>query len=309
MKERNNIKISLIIPVFNIEKYVYKCLCSVVEQTKMPDEVIIIDDCSQEKTSIICDEFSKKYSFIKTIHLTQNGGVSKARNVGIEVSNGKYLLFIDGDDILSKYYVEKILDNIEKFKADLLIGNYTTAENYLDQFENCCIKNNINNMKAEEFRTKLALGEKEGYLWNKLFKRNIIIDNQLKFDERLELFEDLKFVYQYVMNSDTVIEIPDVIYWYRTRIDSAVHQLYSGKRWQQYCVIKYILNNEKQDSKELNNLLIFYAWMYLNSSVNLNENDRKKIVLKDIKKIFFKTNIPYNIKQLMKIAYKTLKNR
>ena len=122
-------------------------------------------------------------------------------------------------------------------------------------------------MKAEEFRTKLALGEKEGYLWNKLFKRNIIIDNQLKFDERLELFEDLKFVYQYVMNSDTVIEIPDVIYWYRTRIDSAVHQLYSGKRWQQYCVIKYILNNEKQDSKELNNLLIFYAWMYLNSSV------------------------------------------
>ena len=138
--------------------------------------------------------------------------MSKARNVGIEVSNGKYLLFIDGDDILSKYYVEKILDNIEKFKADLLIGNYTTAENYLDQFENCCIKNNINNMKAEEFRTKLALGEKEGYLWNKLFKRNIIIDNQLKFDERLELFEDLKFVYQYVMNSDTVIEIPDVIY-------------------------------------------------------------------------------------------------
>ncbi len=74
-------------------------------------------------------------------------------------------------------------------------------------------------MKAEEFRTKLALGEKEGYLWNKLFKRNIIIDNQLKFGERLELFEDLKFVYQYVMNSDTVIEIPDVIYWYRTRID------------------------------------------------------------------------------------------
>ena len=147
MKERNNIKISLIIPVFNIEKYVYKCLCSVVEQTKMPDEVIIIDDCSQDKTSIICDEFSKKYSFIKTIHLTQNGGVSKARNVGIEVSNGKYLLFIDGDDILSKYYVEKILDNIEKFKADLLIGNYTTAENYLDQFENCCIKNNINNIE------------------------------------------------------------------------------------------------------------------------------------------------------------------
>lgn len=62
-------------------------------------------------------------------------------------------------------------------------------------------------------------------------------------------------------------------------------------------------------ANELNNLLIFYAWMYLNSSVNLNENDRKKIVLKDIKKIFFKTNIPYNIKQLMKIAYKTLKNR
>ena len=59
---------------YHIEKYVYKCLCSVVEQTKMPDEVIIIDDCSQDKTSIICDEFSKKYSFIKTIHLTQNGG-------------------------------------------------------------------------------------------------------------------------------------------------------------------------------------------------------------------------------------------
>lgn len=69
-----------------------------------------------------------------------------------------YLL--NGDDILSKYYVEKILDNIEKFKADLLIGNYTTAENYLDQFENCCIKNNINNMKAGRISNKVSFGRK-----------------------------------------------------------------------------------------------------------------------------------------------------
>lgn len=235
-----------------------------------------------------------------------NGGVSRARNKGINLAKGEYVLFVDGDDVLSKYYVEKMLDALDRYETDLVIGRYTLNRKELG-FPQCEAPDKMSD--AELLRKKLVRGEGEGYLWNKVFKLEIIRKEQLKFDESLDLFEDLKFVYQYLTCVQKIVEISDIIYWYRSRDDSAVHQLNDDKRWQQYKVIKYFKSNERNlnDDDKLNEELLFYAWMYLKSSVKLKEDLKRREVLSDIKGLFFKINIIDNIKQTVCLIYSWMK--
>lgn len=222
------------------------------------------------------------------------------------MARGEYVLFVDGDDVLSKYYVEKMLVTLEKYKADLVVGSYTLDRKELG-LPQCEVPDKM--LDAELIRRRLVQGECEGYLWNKIFKLEIIRRKQLKFDDSLDLFEDLKFVYQYLVHSKKIVEISDIIYWYRSRNDSAVHQLNSDKRWQQYKVIKYFKNNEQNltDDDKLNKELLFYAWMYLKSSVKSKENSKRKEALSDIKRLFFKINAIDNIKQTVCLIYCWLK--
>lgn len=235
-----------------------------------------------------------------------NGGVSRARNKGINLAKGEYVLFVDGDDVLSKYYVEKMLDALDRYETDLVIGRYTLNRKELG-FPQCETSDKMSD--AELLRRKLVRGEGEGYLWNKVFKLEIIRKKQLKFDESLDLFEDLKFVYQYLACAQKIVEISDIVYWYRSRDNSAVHQLNADKRWQQYKVIKYFKSNERNlnaDDK-LNEELLFYAWMYLKSSVKLKEDLKRREVLSDIKSLFFKINIIDNIKQAVCLIFSWMK--
>lgn len=142
-----------------------------------------------------------------------------------------------------------------------------------------------------------------------MFKLEIIRKEQLKFDESLDLFEDLKFVYQYLACAQKIVEISDIVYWYRSRDNSAVYQLNADKRWQQYKVIKYFKSNERNlnTDEKLNEELLFYAWMYLKSSVKLKEDLKRREVLSDIKSLFFKINIIDNIKQAVCLIFSWMK--
>ena len=106
-----------------------------------------------------------------------------------------------------------------------------------------------------------------------------------------------------------IVEISDILYWYRSSDDSAVHQLNDDKRWQQYKVFKYFKSNERNlnDDDKLNEELLFYAWMYLKSSIKLKEDLKRREVLSDIKGLFFKINIIDNIKQTVCLLYSWMK--
>lgn len=115
--------VSIIVPVYNVEKYLKKCVDSIINQTYKNLEIVLVDDGSTDNSGKICDEYAKKDSRIKVIH-KQNGGLSDARNVGIDNSKGKYITFIDSDDTIENDYVEYLYSLLKKYKTNLSICNY-----------------------------------------------------------------------------------------------------------------------------------------------------------------------------------------
>lgn len=116
--------VSVIVTAYNLERYLSKCLDSILAQTYPELEVIVIDDASTDKTKLICDEYEKKDQRVRVIHLAKNGGVSNARNVAIENAKGTYLTFIDGDDWINTAYVEEYLTQAKKHNAEIVMGPY-----------------------------------------------------------------------------------------------------------------------------------------------------------------------------------------
>ncbi len=170
--------ISVIIPVYNVEKYLPRCLDSVVAQTYTNLEIILVDDGSTDTSGKICDEYAKRDARIKVIH-KQNGGVSSARNAALKICTGQYVGFVDSDDYIERDMFEYLLNLIISSKADLarceIIG-----------------KNNLF-IKAQAIKSSDALEKclPNIYLWNMLFPRDIIAN--LSFDEDIFFGEDMKF--------------------------------------------------------------------------------------------------------------------
>ena len=126
--KKNIEKISVIIPMYKVEKYLKKCIESVLKQTYTNLEIILVDDGSPDNCGEICEEYKKKDSRIKVIH-KENGGLSDARNKGIDVATGKYVTFIDSDDFIEKNYVEFLYNLIRKYNADISIGSHKIIYN------------------------------------------------------------------------------------------------------------------------------------------------------------------------------------
>lgn len=166
-------KISVIIPVYKVEKYLSKCVDSVLSQTYKNLEVFLVDDGSPDNCGKICDEYAKKDERVKVIH-KQNGGVSSARNAGLEVCTGDYITFVDSDDWIEPTYVEELYNAIKKYDCDVSVcgfnevnedGNIKCTSNYKEINVDCC-KNNF----YEAFFCKNNLRH---YVWGILYKKNI----------------------------------------------------------------------------------------------------------------------------------------
>ena len=117
------VRVSVVIPVYNVEKYLVQCLDSVVAQDYKDIEVILVDDGSTDSSGLICDEYAKKYQFIDVIH-KKNGGLGYARNTGIERAKGDYITFIDSDDIVGKQMITNLINQIDRNGADTVVGGF-----------------------------------------------------------------------------------------------------------------------------------------------------------------------------------------
>lgn len=167
--------VSVVIPVYNVEHYLPKCIESVIKQTYAQLEIILVDDGATDLSGKICEQYAKRDSRIQVIH-KPNGGLSDARNCGLERATGKYITFIDSDDYVSKYFVERLYTNIVKTGADISIGNFLRVK------ENTEIQDNIE--KSCEFKVYdriqsfTALYDKElkdifTTAWGKIYKREL----------------------------------------------------------------------------------------------------------------------------------------
>lgn len=217
-----NPKISVIVPVYNVEKYLCSCIDSILAQTFTDFELLLIDDGSRDKSGEICDEYANKDCRVKVFH-KENGGVSSARNLGIDESKGEYLFFVDSDDIISSFYIEMFVNYIKKNDSVCVVCKYTNRLSLL--------KNQIDSIKTKEMTSSefldeiwISEGKLDGYLWNKMFKRKILIDLNIRFDEKVSIWEDMLFVVEYFVNISTVVFADAVLYYYRDTMNSAVKQ-------------------------------------------------------------------------------------
>ena len=193
---------SIIIPVYNVEKYLKRCLDSVIQQKFNNFEVLLIDDGSTDRSLSICQEYANKDSRIKVFH-KENGGVSTARNLGLEKAQGKWITFIDSDDWITKDYFE-VLEPLMKNDYELIVFN-----NYHQENNNKFVTYNrgfdSNYYNISDFA---HLNGKNGYNdfivligivpWNKAYLRSVITKNNLKFDVGMSTGEDACFIMDYL---------------------------------------------------------------------------------------------------------------
>ncbi|MGL5989235.1 glycosyltransferase family 2 protein [Cetobacterium sp.] len=219
--KKNKIKVSVIIPVYNVEKYLVRCIESILSQKYKNLEIILVDDGSSDKCGDICDNYSKKDNRIKVYHKT-NGGLSDARNYGMKYITGEYTLFLDSDDWILDECIETLLKVALENKNDVVqCGFYYSYEKYLI-YDNRYYKEadkNIN-LKNSELMKELVINERiKNFAWGKLYKTNLIKNVPFK---KGVLFEDVFWAHEVMRNVKKYTILHKPLWHYTQREDSIV---------------------------------------------------------------------------------------
>lgn len=222
------IKVSVVVPVYNVEKVLSVCLDSIITQTYKNIEIILIDDGSTDKSKDICDEYAKKQSNVICIH-KKNEGLGKARNTGILSAHGDYVIFIDSDDYIEKNMIEEMIKSSDKGNADLItsefiyngIIQYSTIPEgiYRDsEIRDILLVNMMgvsNSKKNDQFNVSAC---------TKMYKLNTIKSNHLEFfSERELIWEDMEFNFSYLQKCKEVVVKNQAYYHYNYNSNSLTH--------------------------------------------------------------------------------------
>lgn len=239
-------KISVILPVYNVEKYVRKCLLSIVEQSYQNFEVLIVDDGSVDNFFKEIEDIVAENKNIK-IYQKANGGLASARNFGLEKANGDYILFIDSDDWIEKDLFKNLVENLSD--EDILIfnlGKYSNKEGKI--ITNRRIKN-INKELLKINEGYIFLDEVPNGATIKIYKRSFIEKNNFRFNEGLKLYEDTYWDIITLINTKKVRFLDYVGYWYRVGRDgSLITDLSSEKNKKYQLMIKELLLKLKDEN-------------------------------------------------------------
>ena len=205
--------VSVIVPVYNVEKYLDRCVESIVNQTYRNLEIILVDDGSPDNCPQMCDDWAKKDERIKVLHKS-NGGVSSARNFGINESSGEYISFIDSDDYIRNDMLEIIIKVADKYNADMVRCSYNIDTYGKDEIVVAEVDDEIRIIKnREQFLNDLHWdGHKAAFIANKVFKRSSI--GEIRFNENFVAGEDVLFVYSVLERSNIVVYYDIPLYFY-----------------------------------------------------------------------------------------------
>lgn len=288
--------VSIIIPVYNSEKWLKSCLNSILNQSYHNLEVILIDDGSKDNSAYICDDYEKKDSRVRVIH-KKNEGVSIARNCGINTAKGEYIQFVDSDDIIHPQMTEQMVKIISEKKADVVMcGFLAIKEKEMLEYR----FQDLSEVKVGEMTQKQALQNIitnegfRGFPWNKMFRKEVLdVNEEIRFDPKIAICEDLLFCCEYLSKVKNVVYINEKLYGYvyhdnsvlkmvnerfLTSIDAKrkIAEIYDG-----YCL---------PEGRSYYIYLIAYLFIFISSNaVKSRENELKK-ELKE-KKEWFKPEV------------------
>lgn len=268
--------ISIIVPVYKVEKYIRVCVDSIICQNG-DWELILVDDGSPDGCPAICDEYAAKDERVRVIH-KENGGVSTARNVGLDVARGEWIWFVDGDDFIKDYSIPQILSYINKYSdCDLVqMGMlYFTNGSY------------NNKVSVKEYLSK----DKNDFLLQNvcfhnprmLFKRSLIEENKIRFTCGIKIAEDQEFQLKCMMKCNYPIQLPIESYVYRQRLDSATHNSDTEKRIVDDTLVvldniyNYIVSNNISAEGWLQNRLLIMVRSLLYAASKVKDLDKKYV--------------------------------
>lgn len=273
-------KVSIIIPVYNVEKYIDKCLHCLVNQTLKNIEIIIVNDGSPDNSQIIIDKYVEKYpnkikSFIK-----ENGGQGSARNFGLTKATGEYIGYVDSDDYIELDMYEKLYNKAKTKNYDIVsCGNYNVSENDGNKKTDNVLSIYNNKLENTMFG-KIAV-------WNKIYKKEILLENNIEFKEKV-WYEDLAFTIKAILNSKSFALVNEPLYNYLIRQGSTMNNSNIKRNLEILEAFDDILEYIKhKDNKKIFEKIEFLAvdHIYISAIVRIiraeaNQKNKKEIINK-----------------------------
>lgn len=289
--------VSVIVPMYNAEKYIDRCTKSILEQTYNNIEIIIVDDGSTDES---LQKINKFLDGRIKVYSQKNKGVSAARNLGIEKSTGDYLLFVDADDYIDKKMVEELVSKVENDSTLVFCNNYEIWKNRIDarilfsEYNNCEIKKN-------DVLKEIASGN-AGLVCSKLVSSKVIKDNNIKFNEKIIMGEDQVFFLEVSEKTKTFKYVKKALYHYDRTNEESTTLRYKENLYNNFLIVykktKLVFErnklNSKEDKKLLNDKILNFTWICLNNEVN---NFDFKTTIENIKDILnsAKQDIDFNL--------------
>lgn len=263
--------VSIIVPVYNAEKYLSQCIESIINQTYKNLEIILVDDGSKDSSGQICDIYSQKDSRIRVVH-KENGGVSVARNTGLDIANGEFIAFVDADDYLLESMIEKLYFAID--------GKDISMCRYLQVKPNSvvkCYEKNLEFFKKAPYDFKYIMVDKYsktendtvitdkifGSVWRTLFRKNIIDDKNIRFSKGIKIAEDRLFLLEYCGFCKNAGVVDEYLYGYRVGLLEQATAVFN----------KYQPNLEKSQK-----LLVQKQIELINSNLKLSKKEKKSLI-------------------------------
>lgn len=298
MKEIHAPLVSIIVPVYNAEKYLNRCIDSMLSQTMTDFELLLIDDGSQDNSGRICDEYAEKDARVRVFHKS-NGGVSSARNQGLDNAMGNWITYVDADDRCSCDYLEHLLSKVDDH-TDLIISYAVICDSTGEKAE-VYPEYRVN---ATNFEKLFVDSDMHWHTspWAKLYRASIIYENNLRFNEMMHIGEDADFLFSFMLITDKIYVSSGTDYYYTCdvsgsltkRINTIDSELASYRTIR--CLVNRIIQqNNIKDNRAIDNLgwlVASYVRRVLNSLYhNALKTDKRIEVIKSLDLAVYLHNI------------------
>ena len=280
-------QVSVIIPVYNCEKYMGKCVDSVLNQSYQNTEIVLIDDGSRDNSWKICNQYAKDYKNVRVIH-QKNSGVSAARNTGLNNATGEYVMFVDSDDWLSPDTIRVMMNEFEQTELDLVASSisFDYEDGKAVKFEQPAISFNLQK-NVNDFFQRLYSCFFFNAVYAKLYKKSILEKYDIQFDRRYSILEDSTFVLNYLQYTKHICCLSMVGYHYRQLNEESLVKKYNENELEAYKTRSYaaaslekLLNNENKyfyDTSVFNELWGILPKLYYRSGLSSKQKKNETI--------------------------------
>ncbi|MGN1420917.1 MAG: glycosyltransferase family 2 protein [Eubacterium sp.] len=302
--------ISVIVPIYKVEKYINQCVDSIISQTYRDLEIILVDDGSPDNCPSICDEYAKQDIRIKVVH-KENRGLMSARQAGLKVATGDYIGFVDGDDWIEPDMYESFAELIEKYNPDMAVCEFFYSSPNNKDVSNQSLNKpfyNKSDLQSEVYPTMLFTGEYYNFgvnpcCWSKVFKKGLLEKNLYNVTTDIRMGEDAAFTYPCLLEAESVCYVNKPLYNYRINPESMTNSYDS--RLEDTILIPYdILKscfekyNDRQLMSQLDNYLFYLLNIMIRNEVSQNNKKGSAEIRKTIGKFVYNPEVITVLKRL-----------